>query len=58
MEPHFSIEADKEQLTGELNALLEKKWVLDEERMGIKKTFYFKTYTKCLVSAFPNHEPP
>lgn len=53
MEPRFSSGADVEQLTEELNGLLEKKWVLDEEQMGIKKTFYFRTYTKCLVSAYP-----
>lgn len=50
MEPRFSSGvADEAQLTRELNALLAEKWTLDEERMGVKKMFYFKTYTKCLV---------
>jgi len=29
--------------------LLEDGWKLDDEEMGIKRTFYFKTFTKALV---------
>ncbi|KAF7181012.1 hypothetical protein CNMCM7691_000141 [Aspergillus felis] len=39
---------DAEQVQEELKALLEKGWVLDGERMGIQKTFYFRTYFKAV----------
>ncbi|KAL2370716.1 hypothetical protein BDBG_04950 [Blastomyces gilchristii SLH14081] len=38
---------ETKQLATETNSLLNSNWSLDEEQMGLKKTFYFKTYTKC-----------
>ncbi|KKZ58441.1 hypothetical protein EMCG_00931 [[Emmonsia] crescens] len=38
---------ETKQLVTETNSLLNSNWSLDEEQMGVKKTFYFKTYTKC-----------
>ena len=49
MSPQFSSGADERKLSEELDALLKEGWTLDEEQMGLKKTFYFKTYTKVLV---------
>lgn len=40
---------DAEQVQGGLERLLENGWVLDGERMGIKKTFYFRSYFKAVV---------
>ncbi|KAK9639353.1 hypothetical protein V6Z98_000576 [Aspergillus fumigatus] len=39
---------DAEQVQGGLERLLENGWVLDGERMGIKKTFYFRSYFKAV----------
>jgi hypothetical protein len=39
---------DESQLMAESNALLEGGWTLGEQ-MGVGKTYFFKTYTKCLV---------
>ena len=36
-------------MSAELNALVEDGWRLDDERMGIRKTYYLKTYTKVMV---------
>jgi hypothetical protein len=49
MGPKFSEGADKSQLMRESNALLEGGWTLDEEQIGVKKTYFFETYSKCLV---------
>jgi 4a-hydroxytetrahydrobiopterin dehydratase len=49
IEPKFSPRADERKLMGETKALIEAKWTLDKEQMGIEKTYYFKTYTKALV---------
>ena len=49
MDPKFSPGADEERLLEELDALLKEGWTLDEEQTGLEKTFYFKTYTKCMV---------
>ncbi|KAL1995399.1 hypothetical protein VTN49DRAFT_1586 [Thermomyces lanuginosus] len=49
MEPVFAEGVDREQALPRINALLDQgQWKLDEERMGLLKTYYFKTYTKCL----------
>jgi hypothetical protein len=40
MGPKFSEGADKSQLMRESNALLEGGWTLDEEQIGVKKTYY------------------
>lgn len=48
--PIFAEDMNPEQLSAPLQSLLEEKqWTLDEEGMGVAKTYYFKTYTKCLV---------
>jgi hypothetical protein len=49
MEPNLSAGANTAQLIGEVEALLANGWMLDEEQRGLQKTYYFKTYTKCLV---------
>lgn len=41
---------ETKQLAAETNSLLDSNWSLDEELMGLQKTYYFKTYTKCQVS--------
>lgn len=40
---------DTSKVIAETTVLLGKGWALDDEEMGIKRTFYFKTYTKALV---------
>jgi pterin-4a-carbinolamine dehydratase len=50
MQPHFSPGADERQLATEVNALLECKWTMDEDNMGVQKTFNFPTYAKALVT--------
>lgn len=48
--PIFTEGVNSEQLSAPLQSLLEEEqWDLDEEGMGVVKTYYFKTYTKCLV---------
>ncbi|KAE8328166.1 transcriptional coactivator/pterin dehydratase [Aspergillus sergii] len=46
--PKFARGMDKDQLQPELNSLLEQGWALDEDGMGVKKTYYFKTYFKAV----------
>ncbi len=55
MEPIFSAGEDESQLTKDMKALLGANWKLDEERMGIEKTYYFKTWTKVLVGDSQYH---
>ena len=50
--PIFAENANPEQLSAPLQSLLEKQWTLDDEGMGVAKTYYFKTYTKCLVRSY------
>lgn len=45
----FSAGKDEAKMKEELQSLEETGWILDEDRMGIKKTYYFKPYTKVLV---------
>jgi hypothetical protein len=45
----FSAGADEGQVMAETESLIGHKWKLDKDRMGIEKTFYFRTYTKCQV---------
>lgn len=49
MQLHVSSGADESQLQKETMALLDRKWTLDEDCMGVKKTFIFPTYAKALV---------
>ncbi|OXV09906.1 hypothetical protein Egran_02331 [Elaphomyces granulatus] len=46
----FSAGEDEAKMKEELQSLQETGWILDEDCMGIKKTYYFKTYTKVLVT--------
>jgi 4a-hydroxytetrahydrobiopterin dehydratase len=55
MEPKFSDGADQSELKAETEALLEGGWTLDEAQMGVSKTYYFKTYSKCLVGTTPGY---
>lgn len=52
MDIRFSSSAENPQLTQEVETLLKNEWELNEEHTGLRREFYFKTYTKCLVSAF------
>lgn len=49
LQPRFSPGADEVQLANEATALLQCQWTLDEEQMGVQKTFVFPTYAKALV---------
>jgi hypothetical protein len=52
MEPVVAEGSNQEPLLAQTRALIDQEsWALDEDRMGVIKTYYFKTYTKCLVSA-------
>ena len=51
--PRFSVQGDdEEEFLEQTSALLEAKWTLDEERMGLEKRFEFASYAKALVSGF------
>ena len=49
MQPKISEGQDESRLIAEAKALRENGWRLDDEAMGVKKTYHFKTYTKALV---------
>jgi hypothetical protein len=53
--PIFSPNSDESQLTAEARALLECRWTLDGENMGIQKTFTFPSFAKALVSDSLGH---
>jgi hypothetical protein len=55
METKFSDGTEKDQYVGEVETLLTHGWELDEEKIGLIKTYYFKTYTKCLVREADPH---
>ncbi|KAE8376423.1 transcriptional coactivator/pterin dehydratase [Aspergillus bertholletiae] len=46
--PEFARGMDKSQLQPELDSLVEQGWALDEDGLGVKKTYYFKTYFKAV----------
>lgn len=48
-EPQFAEGIDAEQVRPLVDALLEKGWKLDDDGMGVLKTYYFKTYFKAVV---------
>ncbi|KAL2056471.1 hypothetical protein ABVK25_003495 [Lepraria finkii] len=48
MQPKFSEGQDESKVMAELEALVEGGWKLDEEQIGIQRTYHFKTYTKVL----------
>ncbi|KAL4879169.1 transcriptional coactivator/pterin dehydratase [Aspergillus karnatakaensis] len=47
-EVQFAEGIDSEQLRPVLNGLQDQGWSVDEEKIGIKKTFYFKSYFKAV----------
>ncbi|KAL2872765.1 4a-hydroxytetrahydrobiopterin dehydratase [Aspergillus lucknowensis] len=47
-EPQFAEGIDPEQLRPLLNALQSQGWSFDEDKIGIKKTFYFRSYFKAV----------
>lgn len=49
MPPNISEGQDEGKVVAEADALLVHGWKLDEEQIGLIKTYYFKTYTKALV---------
>ena len=49
MQPTLSEGQDESRVMAEAKALLENGWILDDEEVGVKKTYHFKTYTKALV---------
>lgn len=51
MQPIFFEGANEGLLMTEMQALFKDEWILDEEQMGVTKTYYCKTYTKALIKA-------
>lgn len=49
MQPKFSENQDGGKVMAELDVLVENGWKLDEEQIGVQKTYHFKNYTKVLV---------
>ncbi|KAL5003568.1 transcriptional coactivator/pterin dehydratase [Aspergillus recurvatus] len=47
-EPQFAEGLDPEQLRPQLSELQDQGWRLDEGKIGIKKTFYFRSYFKAI----------
>ncbi|KAL4741557.1 transcriptional coactivator/pterin dehydratase [Aspergillus similis] len=47
-EPQFAEGLDPEQLRPQLIELQDQGWRLDESKIGIKKTFYFRSYFKAV----------
>ncbi|KAL4968506.1 4a-hydroxytetrahydrobiopterin dehydratase [Aspergillus stella-maris] len=47
-EPRFAEGLNPDELRPSLNELLGQGWGLDEDNIGIKKTFYFKSYFKAV----------
>lgn len=48
----FSEGEDTEEVTAGVNALRQQGWQLNEDGMGLTKTYYFKSYFKAVVSFF------
>ena len=49
----FSEGQDESKLAEETKELIEEGWEMDEERRGVKRQYFFKTYTKALVRLAP-----
>lgn len=43
---------DATQLESDVKSLVENGWMVDEEGVGVKKTFYFRGYFKAVVCFF------
>lgn len=50
LQPQFAEGIDAEPLRPQVDALVGNGWKLDEDGMGVLKTYYFKTYFKAVVS--------
>lgn len=48
--PRFAEGEDPQQLGSDTAALQQAGWTLDNDGMGVTKTFYFKSYFKAVVS--------
>ncbi|KKK16741.1 hypothetical protein AOCH_004455 [Aspergillus ochraceoroseus] len=58
-EPQFATGVDPQQALPLLNALQGQGWSLDEESIGIKKTFYFRSYFKAVtIQEWERARPP
>jgi 4a-hydroxytetrahydrobiopterin dehydratase len=55
MQLKFSKGQDESKVTADVNALVESGWELDEEQIGVQKTYHFKTYTKVMVGDSTNY---
>ena len=49
MHPKVSEGQDESKVSAEAKSLHESGWEFDDEKMGLMKTYNFKTYTKALV---------
>lgn len=47
---HFAEGEDPQQLGSDMAALQQAGWTLDNDGMGVTKTFHFKSYFKAVVS--------
>jgi hypothetical protein len=50
LQPRISEGEDEFQVKKDLEALVENGWELNEEQIQLERTYYFKTYTKVMVS--------
>jgi hypothetical protein len=49
MQPKFSEGQDETKVKEGLDALVKDGWELDEDQIGVRKTYNLKTYTKVMV---------
>jgi hypothetical protein len=54
MDPIFSKGEDEGTLLAEVKILLENGWTLNQERVGLEKTYYFKFNHRCRVRFSPD----
>lgn len=54
MQPKFSEGQEESTMMTTLNALVKNGWELDEEQIGVQKTYHLKTYIKVLVENVTN----
>lgn len=52
MQPQYSAGEDEATVQRGVEALTGAGWGLDSERMGVQKTYYFRSYFKAIVSLF------
>lgn len=50
MQPRYATGEDEPVVQRGVESLMGQGWGLDEEGMGMKKTYYFKSYFKAIVS--------